>query len=94
MRHRKVYGESKVDTCVFCEKIATLKNKQGVPVCVKHKNSILNDFKCSCGEYMDLHQGKYGVFFTCMQCGTMSLAKALTINKVEDDNNIPNVEDL
>ena len=94
MRYKKVYGQSRIETCVFCDKTATLKNKQGVPVCSNHQNSKLNDFKCSCGKYMDLKEGKYGIFFTCIDCGTMSLQKALSINQVNDDNNIPYVEDL
>lgn len=94
MHFKKVYGQSQTNECLFCGKIATTKNKQKVPVCNKHINSILNDFKCICGEYLDIRESKYGIFFTCMNCGTVSLSKALEINTISDENNIISVYDL
>lgn len=81
---RKRYGESQVNSCPFCEAIAIAKNKQGIPVCEKHKSAVLNDFKCICGEYLDIMQGKYGMFFNCMRCGPVSFRKALEVNDVRD----------
>lgn len=94
MRYKKVYGESKLTTCLFCGKQATTTNEQEVPVCINHKKAKLNDFKCACGEWLDLRTSKFGIFFTCMNCGTVSLAKALQFNQVYDDNNLPSVYDL
>ena len=94
MRHQKVYGQSKDTNCLFCGKLATTKNEQEVPVCLDHKNAKLNDFKCACGEWLDLRTSKYGIFFTCMNCGTVSRAKALQFNQICDDNNLPSVYDL
>ena len=94
MRYRKVYGQSKENTCLFCGKQSTRANEQGVPVCNNHKNAILNDFKCACGEWLDIKQSKYGIFFVCINCGPVSLAKALSVNQVWDENNLPGIDDL
>lgn len=94
MHFKKVYGQSKNPTCLFCKKLATTKNKQKVPVCAKHKDAWLNDFKCVCGQYLDIKESKYGMFFLCMNCGPVSLAKALEFNMVWDENNLPSIEDL
>jgi len=94
VRYKKIYGESKINKCIFCDKYAVTKNIQNIPVCVNHKNSKLNDFKCSCGSYLDLKNGKFGVFFVCINCGIINLQKALSFNVVWDENNIPSVEDL
>lgn len=81
MRIPKRYGESKVDRCPFCDEQATAVNKQGVPVCRNHTKKELGIMRCVCGEILDIKQGKYGVFFTCMNCGTMNMRKALEINQ-------------
>ena len=94
MRGKKVYGQSQITSCIFCGSTATTKNDQKVPVCQKHKGAILNDFKCVCGEYLDIRESKFGMFFTCMRCGTVSLSKALEFNQVWDENNLPSVDDL
>ena len=83
----KRYGQSRIDRCPFCDKQATAKNKQGIPVCAVHKNSIMNEMKCACGEYLELKNGKYGIFFNCMKCGNMNLMKVLEINEIIDVNN-------
>ena len=70
------------------------KNEQGIPVCPNHKGSRLNDFKCACGDYLDIKEGKYGIFFVCMNCGTINLQKALQFNKIWDENNLPSIDDL
>ena len=94
MYRKKVYGQSGDSTCLFCGKKATTFNEQKVPVCEDHKTAILNDFKCVCGEYLDIRTSKYGLFFTCMNCGPVSLQKALQLNVVRDESKIPSVYDL
>jgi hypothetical protein len=84
MFRRKEYGKSKIDKCPFCNSQAIFTNKQGFAVCKDHKDSLLNDMKCVCGDYLDLKKGKYGMFYTCMNCGTMSQAKVFSINEVKD----------
>ena len=79
MRIKKVYGKSRVDSCSFCGKIVTTENKQGVPVCSNYKNKFL-DLKCACGELLDIRKGKFGAFCTCINCGAISLNKALSMN--------------
>ncbi len=79
----KRYGEGKLDTCPFCGKRATILNTQKVPVCIEHKKNELNNLKCACGSYIDMRQGKFGVFFTCIKCGAVSLSKALELNTIE-----------
>ncbi|MFP4119271.1 MAG: hypothetical protein ACLFTH_04420 [Candidatus Woesearchaeota archaeon] len=94
MFRKKVYGQNGNAECLFCSKTATTKNEQGVPVCKEHTESILNDFKCACGEYLDIKESKYGIFFTCMNCGAVSLKKALLFNEIKDESKIPSVHDL
>jgi len=76
----KKYGQSKVDSCPFCGKTATIKNNQHVPVCQNHKKASLPDLKCSCNSYLDLRKGKFGVYFNCLNCGNISMKKALALN--------------
>jgi len=80
MRIPKRYGESKLETCPFCGRQAIIKNPQGVPVCTDHKNTNLPDFKCVCGSYLLMQEGKFGIYFNCMKCGNMNLKKVLDIN--------------
>lgn len=80
----KRYGESKVARCPFCEQQAITKNKQDIPVCLDHKQSVLNEMKCSCGDYLELKIGKYGPYFNCLHCGNMNMKKVFEINKIED----------
>ncbi|MBT7902831.1 hypothetical protein HN587_03135 [Candidatus Woesearchaeota archaeon] len=84
MYMRKQYGQSKVDECPFCGKQAITTSKEGIPVCLKHKNAVLNLMKCLCGEYLDLKIGKFGFFFICSNCGTMNSNKVFSFNKIED----------
>lgn len=84
MHFRKVYGQSKIDRCVFCGKQAVTKNEQEIPVCISHKSSVLNEFKCACGNTLDLMTGKYGPFFKCDRCGIVNMRKALEMNDVRD----------
>ena len=81
----KRYGQSRVDKCPFCGKQATISNAQGVPVCAAHKDSVLKDLKCVCGEYLDIRNGKFGAYFNCINCGNMNMRKALEINEVKSE---------
>lgn len=81
MRIPKRYGQSKKNDCPFCGKIAILNNPQGVPVCAAHKNAEINNFKCVCGDWLDLFKGKWGPYFRCFKCGNMSYSKAMDINR-------------
>jgi len=83
-RMKKVYGQSQDTTCIFCEKQATTQNAQGLPVCKDHANKQLEDIRCTCGEYLDIKQSKWGPFFLCASCGTISLSKGLSLR--EDPN--------
>jgi len=76
----KRYGESKINKCPFCGKDAYYKNKQDVPVCKDHKDQQINEMKCACGSWLDMKQGKYGVFYVCMHCGPVNMKKALDMN--------------
>ena len=81
MYRKKVYGESRTNTCVLCGSLSTVKNAQGLPVCRHHvREEIL--LRCSCSSLLEVKQSRYGVFFTCMHCGTVSLSKGLEINNL------------
>lgn len=77
---RKVYGSYQENKCPFCSSTATVRNSQGVPVCQRHKNENLEGMKCVCGMPLDIREGKYGVFFTCISCGPINMKKGLEIN--------------
>jgi hypothetical protein len=36
--------------------------------------------KCACGSWLDMKQGKYGVFYVCLHCGPINMRKALDMN--------------
>ena len=80
----KRYGESKVNKCPFCDNAAYSQNKQKVPVCKEHKNKELTELRCACGSWLDRKQGKYGVFFACINCGTVNMRKALEMNTMSE----------
>jgi len=80
MRIPKRYGESKIENCPFCSKPSVTKNKQGVPVCQKHKNEELKDLKCICGEFLDVKAGKWGAYFNCLNCGNINFRKGMEMN--------------
>ena len=82
----KKYGQSKIDNCPFCQKQAITLNKQSVPVCANHKEDLLEDLKCVCGETLDILKGKFGVFFKCMKCGNMNLRKVMELNTIKAKN--------
>jgi hypothetical protein len=72
----KRYGQSKIENCTFCDKRGLLKNTQGLIVCSDHRNKVMDDLKCACGNFLELRQGKFGPFYTCMNCGIISIKKA------------------
>lgn len=76
---RKVYGESQDTKCLFCDKQATTQNEQGLPSCNAHTSSKLEDIRCNCGAYLDIKQSKWGAFFVCENCGSLSLQKGLSL---------------
>ena len=80
MRIPKRYGQSKTDTCPFCGKMSVIKNKQGIPVCINHKNKQLEDLKCLCGGWLEIKSGKFGPYFHCMKCGNINFRKGLEMN--------------
>ena len=86
----KKYGQSKVDSCPFCQKQAIMLNKQSVPVCIDHKEDLLDDLKCVCGETLDILKGKFGVFFKCIKCGNMNLRKVMEFNTIKAKGNFKN----
>jgi len=80
MRIPKKYGSYREDLCPFCKGNATTKNPQQVPVCYGHKKSVMKDLTCFCGDLLELKDGKYGVYFNCMNCGNMNIKKAVEMN--------------
>ena len=84
----KRYGQSKIDTCPFCQKTATSMNSQKVPVCATHKDEILDNIKCVCGDTLDVLNGKFGVFFSCIKCGNMNLRKVMEFNSIKPKQEI------
>ncbi len=69
-----------MDVCPFCSRQATQKNSQQIPVCLSHKDALLEDLKCACGEYLDVKSGKFGVYFQCFNCGNINYKKGLEMN--------------
>src|SRR3989338_2481836 len=78
----KKYGQSQIKTCPWCQGVALTENSQKVPVCLKHKDNYFENVKCSCGKFVDLMNGKFGSFFICINCGIISMKKALEVNQL------------
>ena len=85
----KRYGQSRIDKCPFCGKQAITQNGQKVPVCMAHAKRDLPLMRCMCGETMDMLNGKWGVFFSCMKHGNMNLRKALEVNPLSQEAQPP-----
>ena len=77
---KKVYGQGQTAQCPFCGDSAYEMNEQNVPVCKAHKQHQMPGLKCVCGGWLDHRKSKYGVFFTCMDCGPVSFKKMLEVN--------------
>ncbi|MFP4111657.1 MAG: hypothetical protein ACLFPQ_03310 [Candidatus Woesearchaeota archaeon] len=84
MFRKKIYGQSRVDSCPFCGAQSTTKNKQGLAVCLKHKDAVLNDMKCACGKWLELRTGKWGSYFNCLKCGNINMRKVFEFNEIKD----------
>lgn len=58
--------QTKTTKCVFCGETATKKNREGQPVCKKHKDNEPREVACpECGMPMKLKEGRYGYFWGC-----------------------------
>ncbi|MBU0457169.1 MAG: hypothetical protein ABH824_00730 [Nanoarchaeota archaeon] len=79
---RKTYGSYKTTDCPFCGKIATQKNEQGLDVCRLHTKSSLQEIKCTCGKWLEVRSGKFGPYFTCINCGNFNYNKAMEIKNM------------
>jgi hypothetical protein len=77
---RKVYGQSRIEKCPFCGAQALSTTKQGVPCCKDHTDRML-ELKCVCGEWLEMKKSKWGPFFVCVNCGTVSFRKAMEMNE-------------
>lgn len=82
MRGKKVYGQSREDTCVWCGKRATVANDAGLLVCPTHKNNEMPTIRCTCGDWLDLKAGKFGPYFNCFNCGNISFAKGMELKEI------------
>lgn len=82
MKPRKVYGQSRCESCPICGDTALQKNDQGIPVCKDHVGFSI-DLKCACGQWLDAKEGKWGTFFVCFDCGAISWRKAMQMNNLE-----------
>jgi hypothetical protein len=79
---KKVYGQSKVARCPFCDKLATAKSETGLDVCPQHVQSKLEEIKCTCGSWLDQRDGKFGPYFNCINCGNVNYNKAMEIKEI------------
>lgn len=79
----KRYGQSKQSSCPFCGKTAIVQNKQGVPVCVAHRNEQLPEVKCACGKWFELLSGKWGPYFRCINCGNVSWSRGMGMAEMQ-----------
>lgn len=77
----KRYGQSKTNKCPFCGIEAVFQNSQGIPVCRRHKDSMVRDLTCICGSSLEPRAGKFGPYFSCMKCGNVNFRRAMEINE-------------
>lgn len=95
MRFKKVYGKSKQDFCAFCNKVATQKNETGLLVCRNHLSQKMEEIKCTCGSWLEQKSGKFGPYFTCVNCGNVNFSKAMEMKELmsEKDREAAKVEE-
>jgi len=68
-----------MERCIVCDKQATRYNSQQLPVCRIHEKHEALNLNCPlCKGPLDAKKGKYGTFFTCFKCGTVSRTKLKT----------------
>jgi hypothetical protein len=79
---KKSYGQYQNLKCPFCERMATHKNKKGVAVCFRHQEISLDEFKCTCGEWLEAKESQFGPYFRCINCGNVSYQKALEMKEI------------
>ena len=60
---------------------------QIVPVCPAHKEEEIGEMKCACGSTLEMLHGKFGVFFSCFNCGNMNMKKVLELNTIKPKRN-------
>jgi|APSaa5957512622_1039677.scaffolds.fasta_scaffold163985_2 hypothetical protein len=78
----KRYGQSKTNTCPFCTRLATAKNKDGQDVCSQHKKEVMPEIRCSCGSWLELLSGKFGPYFNCLNCGNVNYQKGMEMKSL------------
>ena len=79
---KTVYGQYKQDNCVFCPRMGTQKNEQGMVVCLHHRRQTLEEIKCVCGSWLEQRSGRFGPFFSCVKCGPIDFNRGLEIKKL------------
>ncbi len=88
----KKYGCSQSKSCPFCNRNATSKNEQKIPVCEKHRATKFPDVRCSCKSFLDLRDGKWGPYFVCMKCGNKNLQNVLELMQATNQKLQPELE--
>jgi len=91
---KKVYGNSKIVHCPFCDRLATQKNEQGIEVCHKHTKQVVEEIKCTCGKWLEPRSGKFGRYFNCIECGNMNYEKAMEIKAITMKNPVNKIEPI
>jgi len=81
-KKKKVYGEYKMEYCPFCDRLATNKNDQGIAVCHRHLESVVEEIKCTCGSWLEPRSSKFGRYFNCRNCGNVNNEKAMNIKEM------------
>lgn len=72
-----------MEKCIVCGATCTTYNSQQLPVCKEHANYEILDLRCPyCKSYLDVRKGKYGSFFTCISCGTITVHKLKSFGNV------------
>jgi len=79
---KKSYGNYKIVKCPFCSRNATQKNVQGLEVCHLHTKEAMEEFKCTCGSWLEVRSGKFGPYFNCMKCGNINYNKGMEMKSL------------
>ncbi len=82
----KRYGKSGNATCPFCGAMAIAKNEDGLSVCIAHKLSKqkFDEVKCDCGSWLEIRDGKFGMYFNCLNCGNINYEKGMAMKDKQD----------
>ena len=46
-------------------------------MCETHASEVFPEVKCDCGSYLDLKDGKFGAYFSCINCGNKNFSRVL-----------------